>query len=77
MSDNRKDQIEKKSEEIMKTGVKFYDARHVAAAILAGADYFISVDKRLLKYKTDEIIMINPVDYFMIDDSVEFGDEEA
>ena len=53
------------AEDIMNTGVKLMDACHVACAIIAGCDYFISTDKRLLKYKTTDIRMVNPIDYIM------------
>jgi predicted nucleic acid-binding protein len=46
--------------EIMKTGVKVKDASHIANAILLNCDYFITTDKRLLKYKDDRIEIINP-----------------
>jgi predicted nucleic acid-binding protein len=49
--------------EIMKTGIKTFDAAHVACAILANCDCFITTDKRLLKYKTDRIKMLNPVEF--------------
>ena len=42
------------------------DASHLACAIISGCDYFITTDKRLLKYKTDEIKVINPVDFIRI-----------
>ncbi len=29
----------------------------------SGCDYFLSTDDRLPKYQTDEIILINPVDF--------------
>mgnify|MGYP002627206914 CR=1 FL=1 len=61
---------------IMKSGIKFYDAYHVAAAILSKADYFISVDKRLLRYETDEIKLINPVDFFLKEESEKFVESE-
>ncbi|MHC6203238.1 type II toxin-antitoxin system VapC family toxin [Breznakiellaceae bacterium SP9] len=48
---------------IMRTGVKYADAAHVACAILAKCDYFITTDKRLLKYQTDNIKLINPIDF--------------
>lgn len=65
VSDKRLTQVEELADKIMMTGVKFLDACHVAAAIIAEADYFISVDKRLLKYENDEIKMVNPVDFFL------------
>ena len=49
--------------EIMETGVKFKDACHVASAIFAGCEYFISTDKRLLKYKSPEIKLITPIGF--------------
>jgi len=52
--------------EIKKTGIKDFDALHVACAIIAKCDYFITTDKRLLKYETDKINIINPVDYVKI-----------
>ena len=51
---------------IIDTGVKQYDAYHVACAILAKCDYFLSTDKRLLKFKTNDINLLNPVDFLDI-----------
>ena len=59
----RADNLKKKAEEIMNTGVKEMDAYHVAAAILAKCDYFITTDKRLLKYQTDEVRMVTPITF--------------
>ena len=39
------------------------DAYHVACAILASCDCFLTTDNRLLKYNTDEIDMLNPMDF--------------
>ena len=60
---NRKKEIESKATEIMKAGVKFKDACHVASAIYAGCEYFISTDIRLLKYNTQEIKMVTPIEF--------------
>ena len=51
------------AKEIMKTGVKEKDAYHVACAVFAKCDYFISTDIRLLKYKTSGIRLITPCDF--------------
>ena len=48
---------------IMETGVKKMDALHVASAIVGKADYFLTTDIRLLKYSTDKIHIINPIDF--------------
>lgn len=63
VGDNRKKEIELKAAEIMKTGVKFKDACHIASAIYAGCEYFISTDMRLLKYNTEEIKMVTPIEF--------------
>lgn len=62
------DEIEADAQAIMATGVKFKDACHVAAAIRTGVDYFISTDNRLLKFQTDKIKLINPVEFFIEED---------
>lgn len=63
MDVDRRAEIEAKANEIMKTGVKFKDACHVASAIYAKCEYFISTDIRLLKFDTDEIKMVTPIEF--------------
>ncbi len=53
-------EIKKIAEDIVKTGVKSLDALHVASALLAGSDYFVTTDDRLLKYTTDKIQIVTP-----------------
>jgi hypothetical protein len=60
-----------KGKEIQSTGVKTADALHVACAISAGCDYFITVDGRLLKYRSDKIVVCDPVEFLRIWDHVE------
>ena len=49
----------------MTTGVKAKDAIHVACAVIAEADYFLTTDTRLLKYKTGEIKLMNPTEFII------------
>jgi predicted nucleic acid-binding protein len=63
VSEAKQDVIVEKAREIMETGVKYKDACHVSCAMLAECDYFITTDKRLLKYKTDKVKMMNPLDF--------------
>ncbi|MCM1126747.1 MAG: hypothetical protein NC429_09770 [Lachnospiraceae bacterium] len=51
------------AEKIMETGIKEKDAIHVACAIIAKCDCFLTTDIRLLKYKTDKIVIENPLDF--------------
>ena len=55
------DKVRQMAFEIEKTGVKHKDACHVACAIISHCEYLITTDDRLLKYKTDEIELINPI----------------
>lgn len=56
-------QIIRLGKDFEKSGFKNADALHLACAISAKCDYFISVDKHLLKYKGIEIIVCDPVEF--------------
>jgi len=59
--------IEEKANEIMKYGVKANDALHIACAIEASCDYFITTDDGILKkYKTSNINICSPVEFINI-----------
>ena len=55
-----REQLEPLIQDIMKTGIK---VKHVASAILAGCEFFLTTDKRLLKFKTDQLELIAPVEF--------------
>ena len=59
----RKEIIENKADVLMKNGLKFKDACHVASAIYAHCDYFITTDRRLLRHKSDEVPMVTPIEF--------------
>lgn len=63
VSDAKSDEVSKQAHTIMSTGVKYKDACHVACAIVAGCEYFLTTDRRLLKYQTDKLKMMNPIDF--------------
>ncbi|MBR2208074.1 MAG: hypothetical protein IJ859_04615 [Synergistaceae bacterium] len=65
VSVERNEIISKKAALIMTAGVKEKDAYHLASAIYAECEYFISTDLRLLKYKTDEIKMVTPIEFII------------
>jgi predicted nucleic acid-binding protein/GNAT superfamily N-acetyltransferase len=54
------------AKDIMKTGIKYMDASHVACAIAAGSDFLLTTDKRLLKYNSGKINIVNPIDFIRI-----------
>lgn len=57
------DKVNSLAIEIMKTGVKTADAHHVASAIIAGCDYLVTTDDRLLIFKSNQITILDPVDF--------------
>ena len=59
----RDDIITQMAKIIMGTGVKEKDAYHLASAMYSDCDYFLTTDKRLLKFKNNRINMINPIDF--------------
>lgn len=59
---NEKD-IEKIAAVIMETGVKEKDAYHVACAVIAECNYFVTTDDRLLKYQSEKIELVTPGEF--------------
>ena len=66
VSEEYKPELEKKAKPIMQTGIKEADALHVACAIKTGCDYFLTTDQRLLKYSSDKITLLNPIQFIEI-----------
>jgi len=66
-----KENIFEENEEIILTAeklqaeknIKTYDALHIACAIFAKCDYFITVDKKLLNTQIEEIKIISPINF--------------
>jgi len=64
---DKAEKVETKAVEIMEHHIKNKDALHIACAIEAGCDYFITTDDNLIKrYAGKEIIICNPVDLIKI-----------
>jgi len=59
----KSEEIRLVAKEIMIAGISAADAVHVACAIMGNCDYFITVDKRLLKYHDKRIIICNPIEF--------------
>ena len=60
---DKSDLIATNAKKIMATGVKMKDACHIACAELMNCDYLLSTDKRMLKYKSNSIKLINPIEF--------------
>ena len=52
-----------KAKAYMENGLKQKDASHIACAVYANADYFITVDKKILNKQVENIKIIDPVDF--------------
>ena len=52
--------------EIMQTGIKEMDASHLACAIMADCDYFLTTDDRVLKFQSDKIKVVNPIEFLKV-----------
>ena len=59
-------EVENLAETIAATGVKSADAIHTACAILTISDYLLTTDDRLLKYKNDNIMIVNPTEFIRL-----------
>jgi len=59
----KSEEISITAKEIMLSGIKTADAAHVACAISGKCNYFITVDKRLLKYSDERIVICNPIEF--------------
>lgn len=64
--EERKGEIDPLKLKIMSTGVKEKDSSHIACAIYAKCDFFISTDDRLLKYKDDRIKLVSPCEFIRL-----------
>lgn len=63
VDDSFSEKVSELAVKIMESGIRSADAHHVASAIIAQCEYFLTTDDRLLKYKTDEIEMVDPIEF--------------
>lgn len=63
ISSEKQKEVEALAEPITASGVKKMDACHIASAILAKCECFLTTDKRVLKYRSSQIEVLNPTDF--------------
>ena len=66
VTDKNREEYDKKASEIMKQGVHYKDAIHIACAIAAKCDYLLTTDDRMLRFKSDEIKVVSPIDFIVL-----------
>lgn len=69
VGEKARDEIIKSASDIMATGVKEVDASHIACAKKANCDYFLTTDDRVLKYKDENVVIANPIDFISKEES--------
>ena len=75
VSSEKREQVETIANSIMISGIKKMDACHIASAILAQCDCILTTDKRMLKYESDKIEVLNPTEFVTrLEDSDENGE---
>ena len=57
------DKIINTARNLLNVGLRQKDASHIACAIYANADYFITTDKKILNKSVQGIKLINPIDF--------------
>ena len=57
------EEISYNARKLLKTGLRQKDASHIACAMYASADFFITTDKKILNKSVQGIILINPIDF--------------
>jgi len=53
------------AEQLAPMGIKTFDALHIACAVYAKCDFYITTDRKLLNKTIGEIQIINPIDFIM------------
>jgi len=63
---NTNDEIVKQAENLTSLNIKKKDALHIACALYAKCQYFLTTDLKLLNKTVEGISIINPVDFLKI-----------
>jgi predicted nucleic acid-binding protein len=63
---NESDKVVTMANEIMKKNIKPKDSLHLACAIEAECDYFITTDGKILNKSIENIIVIDPIDFIKL-----------
>lgn len=52
-----------KAKIVMATGVKMKDSCHIVCAEMMKCDYLLTTDKGMLKYKSNTVKLVNPIEF--------------
>ena len=60
---DKSEEVIAKAEAVMATGVKMKDSCHIVCAEMMSCDYLLTTDKRMLKYKSSSVKLLNPIEF--------------
>ena len=63
---NESEKVIALANEIMRKNIRPKDSLHLACAIEAECDYFITTDKKILNKSIENIIVIDPIDFIKV-----------
>ena len=64
---NENDKVISLAEKIASKGLKPKDVLHIACAIVAGCEYFITTDSKILNKSVEGIILIDPIGFIKLE----------
>ncbi len=67
---NEDDKVISLAEKIASKGLKPKDALHIACAIVAGCEYFITTDSKILNKSVEGIILIDPIEFIKLEEDI-------
>ncbi|QTQ12818.1 hypothetical protein HRI96_00675 [Treponema parvum] len=59
----KSEEVITKAKTVMATGIKMKDSCHIVCAEMMKCDYLLSTDKGMLKYKSDTVKLLNPIEF--------------
>lgn len=63
LGSEKSEEVIEKAKIVMATGVKMKDSCHIACAEMMKCDYLLTTDKRMLKYKSDTLKLLDPIEF--------------
>ena len=63
---DKSEEVIKRAEAVMAKGIKMKDSCHIVCAEMLKCDYLLSTDKRMLKYTSNTIKLLNPIEFIAL-----------
>ncbi|UTC66675.1 MULTISPECIES: hypothetical protein [unclassified Treponema] len=63
LGSEKSEKVIEKAKIVMAAGVKMKDSCHIVCAEMMKCDYLLTTDKRMLKYKSDTLKLLDPIEF--------------